>query len=59
MGAAGPVAAVEAAPRSRIARISERDTEAFEVLLGQVGENGNIDPLLHKAVGVLGHAELF
>jgi hypothetical protein len=29
------------------------------VSLGQVGENGNIDSVLNKAVGVLGHAELF
>jgi hypothetical protein len=29
------------------------------MLLGQVGENGNIDPVLNKAVSVLGHAEFF
>jgi hypothetical protein len=29
------------------------------VLLGEVGENGNIDPVLDKAISVLGHAEFF
>jgi hypothetical protein len=39
--------------------VPERDAEVLEVLIGQVGENGNIDPILNKAVGVLGHAERF
>jgi hypothetical protein len=39
--------------------VAERDTEVFEVLLGQIGEDGNIDPVLDKALGVLGHAESF
>jgi hypothetical protein len=30
---------------------------SLRCLLGQLGENGNIDPVLDKAVGVLGHAE--
>jgi hypothetical protein len=29
------------------------------MLIGQVGENGNIDPVLDKTVGVLGQAKLF
>jgi hypothetical protein len=48
------VAPITAAPPR-----TPRDTEVFEVLLGQVGENRNIDAVLNKAVGVLGHAELF
>ena len=37
----------------------KRDTEFFEVLIGQVGQDRGVDVVLGKALGVLGHAELF
>jgi hypothetical protein len=39
--------------------VPESDTELFEMLIGQVGENGEINSVLDKALGVLGHAEFF
>ena len=37
----------------------ERDTQVLEMLVGQVGENGDVNVVLGKALGVLGHAECF
>ena len=37
----------------------ERDAEIFEVLIGQMTEDRDIDVVLSKALRVLGHAELF
>jgi hypothetical protein len=39
--------------------IPEGDAELFEMLIGQVGENREVNAVLGKALGVLGHAELF
>src|SRR5215469_14671657 len=39
--------------------VPKRDAEIFEMLLGQVGKNGNIDLVFGKALSVLGHAEIF
>ena len=36
----------------------ERDAKLFEILIGQMTEDGGIDVVLGKAPGVLGHAEL-
>jgi hypothetical protein len=35
-----------------------RNTEVFEMLIGQVGENGHINVVLGKPRPVLGHSEL-
>ena len=37
----------------------ERDAKVFEMLLGQVGKNGNIDLIFGKTLSVLGHPEFF
>jgi hypothetical protein len=37
----------------------ERNAKIFEVLVGQVGENGNINVVLDEPLRVLGHAEPF
>ena len=37
----------------------ERDAELFEVLIGQIAKDRDIDVVLGKALRVLGHAELF
>jgi hypothetical protein len=39
--------------------VPERDAKVFEMLLGQVGKNGNIDLVFGKTLSVLGHAEFF
>ena len=36
----------------------ERDAELFEVLIGQMTEDGSVDVVFTKTQGVLGHAEL-
>jgi hypothetical protein len=38
--------------------VPERNTEVFEMLIGQVGENGHINVVLGKPRRVLGHSEL-
>jgi hypothetical protein len=35
----------------------ERDAKLFEILIGQMTQDGCIDVVLGKASGVLGHAE--
>jgi hypothetical protein len=37
----------------------ERDAQLFEVLVSQMTEDGGIDVVLSKTLGVFGHAELF
>jgi hypothetical protein len=37
----------------------KQDADIFEVLIRQMRERRNINPVLGKALGVLGHAELF
>ena len=37
----------------------EQDTDVFQVLVGQMRERRDIDPVIRKALRVLGHAELF
>jgi hypothetical protein len=39
--------------------VSERDAEIFEMLLCQVGKNGNIDLVFGKPLRILGHSEVF
>ena len=41
------------------AMAERRNADLFEVLIGQVAEDREIDIVLGKALGVLGHAELF
>jgi len=43
-----------------LAAMTERsDTEVFQVLVCQIAENREIDIVVGKALGVLGHSELF
>src|SRR5215472_15033143 len=63
-GAEGAASATEAPPRLRIARnifnrCPERNAKVFEMLIGQVGENGHINVVLGKPLSILGHAEFF
>ena len=37
----------------------ERDAKLFEVLIGQVAKDGDVDVVFSKTLHVLGHAELF
>jgi hypothetical protein len=37
----------------------EQDTDLLKVLVGQVAEHRDINTVLYKALGILGHAELF
>ena len=39
--------------------MTERDAEFFQILICQLGKNVEIDVVLGKAPGVLGHAGLF
>jgi hypothetical protein len=39
--------------------MAEQDADLLKVLVGQVSKDGDIDSILGKALGVLGHAELF
>src|SRR5215472_269226 len=39
--------------------VPKSDAEIFEMLLGQIGKNENIDLVFGKTISVLGHAELF
>src|SRR4029079_13045874 len=39
--------------------VAERNAKVFEMLVGQVGENGHVNVVLGKPLRVLGHAELF
>jgi hypothetical protein len=36
----------------------EQNADVLEILIGQMAECRDIDPVLGKALGVLGHAEL-
>ena len=38
--------------------MAEQDANVLEVLIGQMGECRDINPVLSKTLGVLGHAEL-
>ena len=40
-----------------LAAMAEQDTEVFQVLVCQIGENAGVDPVLHEASGVLGQAK--
>ena len=37
----------------------KQDADIFEVLISEVGERLNFDPVLGKALRILGHAEFF
>ena len=40
------------------ATIAENDAHLLQILISQIGKHGEIDSILGKALGVLGHAEL-
>ena len=40
------------------ATITKDHTDVFEVVIGQVREDSEVDPVLGKALGILRHAEL-
>jgi hypothetical protein len=63
-GAAGAVTATEAPLRSRIARnifnrCPSETPGVFEMLIGQVWENGHFNVVPGKSFRILGHAEFF
>jgi hypothetical protein len=37
----------------------KREAEFFEVLIGQKAQDGNINIVISKTLGILGHTELF
>ena len=39
--------------------MAEQNSDILEVLIRQIGENAEVNPILSKALGVLGQAELF
>ena len=39
--------------------MAEQDFDILEVLIRQIRENAEVNPILGKALGVLGHAKLF
>jgi hypothetical protein len=41
------------------AMAERRDPNLFEGLIGQIGQDRKVNIVLSKALGVLGHAELF
>ena len=41
------------------ATITKNNAEIFEILIGQVRKDGEIDPVLGEALRVFGHAETF
>jgi hypothetical protein len=43
---------------SHLAPMPKRDAKLFEVLIGQMAEDGNINIVFGKTLNVLGHAEL-
>jgi hypothetical protein len=38
--------------------MAEKDSDVLEVLIRQIGENAEVNPILGKTLRVLGHAEL-
>jgi hypothetical protein len=40
-----------------LATIAENDTHFLQILISQIGKHGEIDAILGKALGVLGHAK--
>jgi hypothetical protein len=44
--------------RAGFATITQDHTDVFKVLIGQIREDIAVDPVLGKALGILGHAEL-
>jgi hypothetical protein len=44
---------------SHLAPMPKRDAKLFEVLIGQMAEDGNINIVFGKTLNVRGHAELF
>jgi hypothetical protein len=45
--------------REQFPPMSERDADVLEVLIGQIAEYRDIDLVLGKGLGILGHPELF
>ena len=45
--------------RQHLSPMAERHPDILEVLIGEVAKHRHIDPVLGKALRVLGHAELF
>jgi hypothetical protein len=63
-GVEGAATATETLPRSDLAQhfaavIERHNPEIFEVLVGRLSNDAFIDVVFDKAIGVLGHAELF
>ena len=45
--------------REHFPSMPEQDADVFEILIGQMAKRRDIDPILGKALRVLGHAERF
>ncbi len=45
--------------RQHLSSIAEQDADLLKVLVGQVAKDRDIDSVLGKTLGVLGHAEVF
>jgi hypothetical protein len=45
--------------RSILATMTQRDAKVLEMLVCQIGEDAGINAIFGKALGMLGHAELF
>ena len=39
--------------------MAKQDAEFFQVLIGQIGKNGQVNRVIGKTLRILGHAELF
>jgi hypothetical protein len=44
--------------RQHLSSMPKQDPDVLEVLISQMGKSRDIDPVVGKALGVLGHAEL-
>ena len=58
-GDAGKAPASSPIARKHLPTITEDDTEVFQVLIGQVAKDREINAVFGKTLRVLGHAELF
>jgi hypothetical protein len=45
--------------RKNFSPVSERNSDVFKILIGQMAEYRDIDSIFGKALGMLGHAKLF
>jgi hypothetical protein len=58
-GAAAAVPAKFSDRREHLPPMPEQDADLLKVLVSQVAEDRDVDPILGKTLGVLGHTELF